>query len=200
MGERDGIPHSGHVVGPVPIDALTFPNRCIRCGRPSTVDVKLSLCYSKSDLLGAVTAFMPIPFPAPREEYADVFIPCCRWCREWRALLRFLGLLGTMVGVVGVIGVLLGVYLGYEIEVSGWFIAVYVLLVLGVMIAMMWFALARLPRIVDRRVLRVTFDMYYRSSNTVVLTFTDLAFAEEVAEATMQAYLARRRWEGPPVT
>lgn len=199
MEAHPDIPHSGHVLGPVPIDALTFPNRCTRCGKEATVDIKLRMTWAKDDLLGVMSAFLPLP--PPREEHVDVYVPSCRWCREWRGLLKFLGLLGAMLltGLVGVGGVLLGVYLGYEVGVSGWIIAVYVFLVLSLMFVIMWFAMSRLPRIIDRRVLRVTFDKYYPSSRTAVLTFTDLATAEEVAEATLQTYLARRRWEAPPV-
>ncbi|HUW56827.1 MAG TPA: hypothetical protein VMZ92_09340 [Planctomycetota bacterium] len=189
MEEQPDIPHGGHVVGPVPLDALAFPDRCVRCGKAAPFEAKLRKYTGLGFPLGIVVGFcLPLALVLPPlTKEIELRVPTCRWCREWHQLGHVLALLGTLLAVlaVGIVAIFLGVWVVMEFRLAWWGVLTYVLAVLGVAFLIMWFGGTRLIDFVSLRMLGVAVHSYDKTDNSVVLSFKDPALAEDVAARSL---------------
>ncbi|HUU43379.1 MAG TPA: hypothetical protein VMX57_06340 [Planctomycetota bacterium] len=183
MDEQPDNSCGGHIVGPIPLDALVFPDRCVRCGKPAPFEAKVKkhtgLGFPLAVVFGCCLPFLHLPLT--RE--VELRVPVCRWCREWHQGAYVLALLGTLLVVlgVGVAGIFLGVWLAMEHGLNGWGVFLYVVAVVAAVLFIMWFGGTRLIDIANRRSLGISIHKYDAADKVVFLAFRDPALAEEIS-------------------
>ena len=185
MEEHPDIPHSGHVVGPVPLDALTFPDRCIRCGKAARFEAHIRKQTGLGVILSAIISACSF-FSIRSGDSVELAVPVCWLCRELQRFARWVGLLMA----IGLASAVLWAAFRFSyavIPVTG--LGPYVLIVIGLVLLIFWFAGTRGIALADRLILKVQI-VSLSAGRLLVLRFKDVALAQEVAQNTEES---RRR-------
>ena len=160
---------------------LSFPERCIRCGKEARFEARIRRQVGIGVILRAMISVFS--FSAIRGgDFVEVAVPVCWLCREWHSLARLAGLL---IAIALVSLVLFGAFWFSYAIIPSTGVGPYILIVIGFVLLILWFSGTRGIALVDRLILNVRI-VSFSAGDVVTLRFKDAGLAQEVAQSAAE--------------